>query len=311
MQQEFVMHSCGSKAVKLARTRWLPTLSAALLTVVLAPFSGCTGRTVELPPLTQNETQIHQPGRFVWHDLLTDDLSAAKRFYGSLFGWQFTDFASPDFGYAIAWNHGRPISGFVEKDGKPPRPANQWLSLLSVEDVDRAVQQAERFGGSVPLKPANAPERGRFAVIRDSGGAPLTVIRTRWGDPDIGDPEENDWFWNELWTENVDGAALFYRELVGYQARPLPKESSTQPYLIFQRDGIPTAGAARLPVTDGRPAWLPYVRVSNLAGTVSRAESLGGKILIAPHPEIRSGTVAVIADPSGAMFGIQQIPPSR
>ncbi|CAI8917657.1 Lactoylglutathione lyase family protein [Methylocaldum szegediense] len=311
MQQEFVMRSFGSETAKRACTRWLPTSSAVLLTVTLAAFSGCTGRTVELPPLTQHETQIHYPGRIIWHDLLTDDLSGAKRFYGNLFGWQFTDFDSADFVYTIAWNHGHPIAGFVEKDDEQPRPASQWFSLLSVEDVDRAVRQTERYGGSVPLKPITAPERGRFAIIRDPGGALLTVIRTRWGDPDIGAPEENDWFWNELWTEKVDEAALFYRELVGFQARSLANESGTQPYLIFQHNGIPAAGAARLPMADGGPAWLPYVRVSDLDGTVSRAESLGGRILIAPNPNIRSGTVAVIADPSGAIFGIQQIPASR
>jgi len=301
------MHPIGYKPFKYARTSIIP----ALLIAGLGLLSACADRVVELPALSHTETQLHQPGRFVWHDLVTDDLPAAKRFYGSLFGWRFTDFASADFGYSIAWNHGRPISGLVAKDTEPPRPANQWLSLLSVEDVDRAVRLAERFGGTVPLMPINAPERGQFAVIRDPNGAPLTVIRTRWGDPEAAEPKEGDWFWNELWTEDIDRAAMFYRELAGYQLDSLPHESGGEPYLIFKRDGIPRAGVAKQPLTGGRPIWMPYVRVADLSGTVSRAESLGGKVLIAPRPDIRSGTVAVIADPSGAMFGIQQIPSSQ
>ncbi len=282
-----------------------------LLIVSLGLFSACADRVVELPAISPTETRRHQPGRFVWHDLVTDDLPAAKRFYGSLFGWRFTDSTQGDFDYSIAWNHGRPISGLVAKDTEPPHPANQWLSLLSVENVDRAVQLAERSGGTVPLTPVNAPERGRFAVIRDPDGAPLTVIRTRWGDPEPIEPEENDWFWDELWAEDLDKATRFYHELAGYQVDSWPRESGKQPYLIFKREGTPRAGLARQPLAGGQAAWLPYIRVSDLAGTVAGAESLGGKVLIAPHPDIRSGTVAVMTDPSGAMFGIQQIPPSR
>jgi predicted enzyme related to lactoylglutathione lyase len=301
------MRHTGYKSFKHARRSFIP----ALLIAGLGLLSACADRVVELPALSPTETQLHQPGRFVWHDLVTDDLPAARRFYGGLFGWRFTDFASGDFAYSIAWNHGRPISGLLAKDTEPPRPANQWLSLLSVEDVDRAVGTTERFGGTVPLEPVNAPERGRFAVIRDPEGAPLTVIRTRWGDPETVEPEENDWFWNELWTEHIEKATLFYRELAGYRFDSLPHDSGKEPYALFKRDGVPRAGAAKQPLAGGQPAWLPYIRVADLAGTVSRAESLGGKVLIAPQPDIRSGTVAVIADPSGAMFGIQQMPPSR
>ncbi|UYI17158.1 hypothetical protein [Myxococcus xanthus] len=30
-------------------------------------------------------------GKFVWHDLVTDNPAAAKRFYRDLFGWEFVD----------------------------------------------------------------------------------------------------------------------------------------------------------------------------------------------------------------------------
>lgn len=300
------MHAFESKPVKQTRMN----VAAGLLIAALAWLSGCADREVELPPISQAETGLHQPGRFVWHDLLTDDLASAKRFYGRLFGWRFTEYPSADFEYSIAWNHGRPISGLVAKDTEPPHPENQWLSLLSVEDVDLAVRRIRRSGGTVSLKPVTAPARGRFAVIRDPEGVPLTVIRTRWGDPEPIEPRENDWFWNELWTEELGKTVLFYRELAGYQIDSWPPRSDKELYLIFKRGGMPMAGAAKQPLTGGRAAWLPYVRVSNLAGTVSRARSLGGKVLIAPSPDIRSGTVAVIADPSGAIFGIQQTSPS-
>jgi len=41
-------------------------------------------------------------GRFVWHDLMTKDVAAAKRFYGGLFGWQFENTKRGDRPYVIA-----------------------------------------------------------------------------------------------------------------------------------------------------------------------------------------------------------------
>ena len=41
---------------------------------------------LELTPVTESPTGIHLTGKFVWNDLLSDDLAAAKVFYGQLFG---------------------------------------------------------------------------------------------------------------------------------------------------------------------------------------------------------------------------------
>ena len=50
---------------------------AAVLTVTTEPPSAAA--------------QSVEAGRFVWRDLLTRDVSAAKRFYEELFGWRFED----------------------------------------------------------------------------------------------------------------------------------------------------------------------------------------------------------------------------
>ncbi len=46
---------------------------------------------VDLTPVSSTPTGVHNVGQFVWHDLVTDDMDQAKRFYGGLFGWQFED----------------------------------------------------------------------------------------------------------------------------------------------------------------------------------------------------------------------------
>ncbi len=45
----------------------------------------------DVPPLTDPPTGTWQRGKLVWIDLVTVDLPAARRFYGALFGWTFTD----------------------------------------------------------------------------------------------------------------------------------------------------------------------------------------------------------------------------
>ena len=62
-------------------------------------------------------------GRFVWYELLTTDIAAAKAFYGSVVGWGAQDASTPAFAYTIVYfrkssrggPHGTPGGG--EKDG--------------------------------------------------------------------------------------------------------------------------------------------------------------------------------------------------
>jgi len=61
-----------------------------LFMVLLAVFlSACTTTKVIVPPVTDPPTNTHLTGEFVWYDLITSDVAAAKRFYGGLFGWEF------------------------------------------------------------------------------------------------------------------------------------------------------------------------------------------------------------------------------
>jgi len=43
----------------------------------------------ELPPLTTVENNPRLPGKFIWADLVTDDVTKARNFYSRVFGWQF------------------------------------------------------------------------------------------------------------------------------------------------------------------------------------------------------------------------------
>src|SRR5690242_10863712 len=74
-------------------------------------------------------------GKFIWNDLLTKDLAAARTFYASMFGWTYREETRNGHPYLIAELDGKPVAGLLDvhdlKDADP-----QWVSFVSVPDVD-------------------------------------------------------------------------------------------------------------------------------------------------------------------------------
>jgi hypothetical protein len=62
----------------------------------LAIVTACVGTQFSVPGITPKPTGTYHVGKFVWFDLLTDDVSGAKRFYGELFNWKFEAEPSDD-----------------------------------------------------------------------------------------------------------------------------------------------------------------------------------------------------------------------
>ena len=86
-----------------------------------------------------------------------------------------------------------------------------------------------------------------------------------------------------------------------------PKPDGAKRWLLVTQ-GYARASIVAIPPNrpDTRPGWLGYIRVAEVGSTVALAEQLGGRVLVAPRPELFDGKVALIADPSGAAFGVLQ-----
>jgi uncharacterized protein len=50
------------------------------------------------------------------------------------------------------------------------------------------------------------------------------------------------------------------------------------------------------------------VRVADPSASALRAQRLGGRVLLAPRADVRNGSVALIADPTGAVLALQRWP---
>lgn len=240
-------------------------------------------------------------GKVVWHDLVTHDLAVAKRFYAETFGWTFEDVTS---GYAVARNHDRLVAGIGRIDNAAS--GSQWIAQISVDDVDARAAAVRKNGGKVLLGPFDLRGRGRVAVLSDPQSAVFGLIDSASGDPLDRKAELNDWLWHEVWVDDPAAATAFYRDLIGYAPQTKRIGETTYSYLAI--DETARIGVVAKPDPNIGSAWASYIRVADVSDAAARVARNGGKVLFAPHKSVRQGTVAVVADPGGAAFLLQQWP---
>jgi hypothetical protein len=128
--------SCGLSWF-LGRLGCWPTATAILL---LCSARALAGQTLVLPPLTTVSGSPRLPGKFVWADLVTDDVPAARKFYAQLFGWRFWDMGN----YTIALNDDRPLWACSSVHGR--RTAPRSLGGLVIYDEADGMAAALRSG---------------------------------------------------------------------------------------------------------------------------------------------------------------------
>jgi hypothetical protein len=116
-------------------------------------------------------------GDFSWHELLTEDVTAAVRFYSALFGWQknsVTDMG-PDIGpYQMYGWKGRDLGGIYRKPKNVPGPPH-WVSYIKVRDAKTAAEAAQQAGGRITVPPLEVPGGDWIAVGIDPQGAEFAV----------------------------------------------------------------------------------------------------------------------------------------
>ena len=280
---------------------------AALLILALGLGAGCTNLPTASPFKGAELSSTPLIGKFVWRDLVSEDPEAVKPFYAGLFGWEFEESRALGAPYTLVKSGGQYIAGISRnRRPRPDQPVSQWLSFMSVADVDRAIVQTKAAGGRVLAGPLDLPNVGRGAVVLDPEGAPVGLLRSKIGDPvDTPAPALNRFLWTEHLSRNPQASAEFYAALADLQVRKM--DFSGQPYWVLVR-GRERAALLRNPTTVDQPIWLAYVHVADPAASAARAAQLGGRVLLAPRKELRNGSFALIADPTGAVLALQKWP---
>jgi predicted enzyme related to lactoylglutathione lyase len=116
-------------------------------------------------------------GNFHWNELNTNDVEAAKRFYGSAIGWTFESMQIPAGTYWVARIDGKPVAGIMDMTGiVPPGVPPHWLSYLELDDLEARLRVAEANGGKILRAPFDVEGVGRIAIIADPAGAVMGWI---------------------------------------------------------------------------------------------------------------------------------------
>jgi predicted enzyme related to lactoylglutathione lyase len=282
-----------------------PLIVLALLCA--ASIIGCNRSSTTLPPLVDEQGGPQLPGKFVWHNLVTSDGEAARRFYGGLFGWEFE--VKEDGRYSVIMFHGRNLGGILDasKDGNAPK-RGRWLSAMSVANLEASLAAVDAAGGKQLEAPIDVPGVGHVVTVEDADGAVLHLLSSGRGDPPDVEPQVHTWLWHELLANHADRALEFYEGAFGYRVEPLKKKPSSD-YRVLWSSGEARAGILANPFEGTRSAWVPYVRVDDPAALAERVAELGGTVVIAPRPDVRDGTLALVLDPSGAPVALQKWSP--
>jgi hypothetical protein len=121
-------------------------------------------------------------GTFCWTELVTRDITAAKRFYAELIGWRMVQDHVGGTNYTMLFPPGskRPVGGMMAMDsdhwaGIPPH----WMPYIPVQDVDDRARRCKELGGQVKFPPTDVPNIGRFCVIEDPTGAAIALFQGR------------------------------------------------------------------------------------------------------------------------------------
>jgi uncharacterized protein len=120
---------------------------------------------------------LGEPGALCWNELCTRDPDRAGAFYADLLGWARETMPMPGFEYTVFKRGEQPAGGMMaiqpEWGDVPPH----WGVYFAVEDCDATAATATKMGGAVLMGPADIPDVGRFATLRDPQGAIFSVLQ--------------------------------------------------------------------------------------------------------------------------------------
>jgi predicted enzyme related to lactoylglutathione lyase len=117
---------------------------------------------------------VNEDATMTWNELMTRDVDAAARFYGSIFDFEFENLPeTADGSYKLLKVGGRVVGGiWTMTDDAPP----YWMTYFHLDDVDAGLDRVRELGGEVLRDPVDSPY-GRFAPARDPQGAVFSLIR--------------------------------------------------------------------------------------------------------------------------------------
>jgi predicted enzyme related to lactoylglutathione lyase len=249
-------------------------------------------------------TLLNRPA---WVDLASSDASAARDFYGQLFGWNIEVNPDPQYGgYAIA-NVGAHQAAGIGPTQSPEQPT-AWSLYIGTDDVDALAAKVPGAGGTVIAAPFDVGDQGRMATFADPSGAMISAWQAASMRPfRAGDSKT--FAWAELNARGLKAAIPFYERLFGWTSSTSEYGEGLE-YTQFAVDGQNILGALEMSpeIPAATPSyWMVYFAIDDLDAAFKKATDLGAKEMVAPSEIPGGGRFAILSDPQGAMFGLMTV----
>ncbi len=111
--------------------------------------------------------------------------------------------------------------------------------------------------------------------------------------------------WCEYLTRDVEGAAKFYSEVLGWQLNNNPM--GEEPYYVIEVDGEGIGGIMKMPpmVPEHVPAhWGIYITVNSVEEVVEKTQQAGGQVIVPPTDIPGIGRFSTLQDTWQGVFSV-------
>ncbi|MDT5002737.1 MAG: uncharacterized protein QOK12_4842, partial [Mycobacterium sp.] len=212
-----------------------------------------------------------------WVDYSAADVDAAKKFYNSVLGWDYTE-GRPEFGgYFTAMTNGLGAAGMMPK--LEPEQPSAWVTYFATDDAAATVAAINSAGGSVVAGPHPVGSLGTMVVATDPEGA----VFGAWQAADHTGVqiynEPGSLVWNEAAMSDTAVAREFYSKVFGFSFEAI---DGVDDYATFSVGGGPLGGVGGH--SPGTPqGWMVCFSVTSTDDAAAAVETGGGKIHTPPQ----------------------------
>lgn len=250
----------------------------------------------------------NKQGEFIWYELMTTDIEAARAFYGAVVGWTINDRSDmPGMDYRMIRAADGDVAGLMALDDEMIAGGGRpiWVGYIGVEDVDAIAAAIPSMGGKIYVPPQDIPGVGRFAMAADPHGAPFYIMR---GSVEGGVSRSfsadalGHCSWNELSSPDQKTALNFYMGLFGWtNPSSMPMGPMGDYRFLFVDD---MRIGASMEQKDQPAEWRFYFTVPSIAAAMEAVTAHGGAIISGPHDVPEGGKIIIGTDPQGARFAL-------
>jgi hypothetical protein len=250
---------------------------------------------------------VDSHGRFVWYELATTNVEAAKAFYAEVVGWGTQDASMPGAAYTLFTAGGDPVSGVtgLPEDARRWGLRPGWLGYVGVNDVDAVANRIRELGGAMHVPPKEVPNVSRFSIAVDPQMATIAIFK--WLNAAQAQPTDMDALgrvgWHELLAADWERAWAFYRELFGWRKADVDT-GAVGTYQLFSVGGQTIGGMFTKPPSEPVPFWLYYFNVGDIDVAMNRVKAGNGRMLSGPIEVPGNRWIVQCTDPQGAIFAL-------